>query len=116
METANDPSGIVSLPYGLLISRILLDLLVDLSSFKPLEIVTIYDTCTFSSIGYVLVGTTWLKKESIKARTESVKPTRISVDSAAIILKDSNEIKARLTMLEDGLEKLLSTTDRLSRP
>lgn len=37
-----------------------------------LEIIATYDTHTFSSIGYVLVGTTCLKKESVKARSKSV--------------------------------------------
>uniref|UniRef100_M1DUH3 Uncharacterized protein n=1 Tax=Solanum tuberosum TaxID=4113 RepID=M1DUH3_SOLTU len=90
LESANDPSGTASLPDGLLISRILFDRLVDLSSFKPLEIIATYDTRTFSSMGYVLVGTTWLKKKSVKARTKSVKPTRIYADSTAILLKDSD--------------------------
>ncbi|KAL3337878.1 hypothetical protein AABB24_030166 [Solanum stoloniferum] len=113
LKSANDPSRTTSLPYGLLISHILLDRLVDLSSLKPLKIFATYDTRTFSSMGYVLVGTTWLKKESVKARSESVKPTRISADSAAILLRDSEEIKAQLTALEEGLEKLLNITDRL---
>ncbi|KAG5585339.1 hypothetical protein H5410_045773 [Solanum commersonii] len=51
LESAKDPSGTASLPYGLLISCILLDHLVNLSSFKPLEIITTYDTYTFSTMG-----------------------------------------------------------------
>ena len=70
---------------------------------------------TFSSMGYVLVGSTWMKKESVKTRITTAKPSRISADSAAILLKDFDEIKARLTSLEDSLEKLISTTNRLVR-
>lgn len=56
-KSATNPNGTASLLYGLLISRILIDRLVDLYDSKPLEIVSTYDNRTFSNMDYVLVGT-----------------------------------------------------------
>jgi len=68
-ESAEDTNASASLPYGLLISRILVDRLVDLSMFTPIVINATYDSYTFSSMGYVQVGDKWVKKDSVKART-----------------------------------------------
>src|SRR5688572_5746731 len=55
LESVEDSNPSASLPYGLLVSRILVDSLVDLSNYKPIEISATYDTKTFASMGYVLV-------------------------------------------------------------
>ncbi|KAH0653076.1 hypothetical protein KY289_030754 [Solanum tuberosum] len=55
-ESAEDTNASASLPYGLLISRILVDRFVDLSMFTPIVINATYDSRTFSSMGYVQVG------------------------------------------------------------
>jgi len=68
-ESAKDTNASASLPYGLLISRILVDRIVDLSMFTPIVINATYDSYTFSSMGYVQVGDKWVKKDSVKART-----------------------------------------------
>lgn len=54
-ESTNDPNSTASLPYEILVSRIIVDSLVDLSRFKPIEVDATYDTKTFSSMGYVLI-------------------------------------------------------------
>ena len=58
------------LPSVLLISRIILDTLVNLSFFTPSLINATYDFHTFSSTGYVQVGEKWVKKDLFKARAD----------------------------------------------
>uniref|UniRef100_M1DC74 Ulp1 protease family, C-terminal catalytic domain containing protein n=1 Tax=Solanum tuberosum TaxID=4113 RepID=M1DC74_SOLTU len=52
-KSGEDTNASASLPYGLLISRILVDRLVDLSMFTPIVINATYDSRTFSTMGYV---------------------------------------------------------------
>ncbi|KAG5608959.1 hypothetical protein H5410_020240 [Solanum commersonii] len=54
LESVEDSNPSASLPYGLLVSRIIVNSLVDLSNYKPVEVNATYDTNTFSSMGYVL--------------------------------------------------------------
>lgn len=86
MERYEDSNAYASIPYGLLISRILVDRRVDLSMFNPIEINATYDSLTFSSMGYVHLGNKWVKKDSVKAKIETVKPTKISAESVALLL------------------------------
>ena len=60
-----------SLSYVLLISRIIVNSLVDLSIFTPYLINATYYSLTFSSMGYVQVGEKWVKKDSVKAWADS---------------------------------------------
>uniref|UniRef100_M1DVC2 Uncharacterized protein n=1 Tax=Solanum tuberosum TaxID=4113 RepID=M1DVC2_SOLTU len=53
-ETAKDTNAFASLPYGLPISQILVDRLVDLSMFTPIVINASYDSHTFSSMGTMM--------------------------------------------------------------
>lgn len=92
--------------YGLLISRILVDTLVDFSGYKHVEISATYDSRTFSSMCITLVGNQWYKKDSVKARVETVRVTKVSVDYASLLLKDMKDVKARLLTIEDGLKVL----------
>lgn len=50
VESSEDNISSASLPYGLLISRIIVNSLVDLSQFMPALIDATYDTRTFSSM------------------------------------------------------------------
>ncbi|KAH0669715.1 hypothetical protein KY285_023874 [Solanum tuberosum] len=108
-EESNPSNG---LPYGLLISRILVDRLVDLSMFKPIEISATYDSRTFSSMGYVEVGNRWVKKDSIRERVNTTKPTKISAESAALLLQDSDELKTHILAVEHGLETLHDAVEK----
>ncbi|KAL3365243.1 hypothetical protein AABB24_010416 [Solanum stoloniferum] len=54
-ESSEDNNSSANLSYGLLISRIIIDSLVDLSQFKHVFIDVTYDTRTFSTMGYVLI-------------------------------------------------------------
>ncbi|KAG5611897.1 hypothetical protein H5410_023178 [Solanum commersonii] len=103
LKSVEDSNPSASLPYGLLVSRIIVDSLVDLSNYKPVEVNATYDTKTFSSMGYVLVNDKWHKKESLQARAETPKATRVSVDSASVLLQEVGDIKTRLTSLESNV-------------
>ncbi|KAK4713827.1 hypothetical protein R3W88_019734 [Solanum pinnatisectum] len=85
-EKAEEFNPSASLPYGLLISRILVDRLIDLSMFKHIEISATYDSHTFFSMGYVEVGNRWVKKDSVQERADAAKPTKIFAESAALFL------------------------------
>lgn len=59
-----------SVPYGLVISRIIMASMVDLLDYKPVEISSTYDKCAFGSMRCVLVGNKWCKKGSISVKIE----------------------------------------------
>lgn len=106
LEDSKDLNASTSFPYGLVISCILVYMLVDLSGFKPIENSTTHDTRTFSCIDYTLVGDQWHKKNSVKARSESVKAMKISIDSASLLLKDMEDVTTRLLEIENTMEAL----------
>ncbi|KAL3332595.1 hypothetical protein AABB24_032924 [Solanum stoloniferum] len=108
----SNPSA--SLPYELLISRILVDRLVDLSMFKPIVINATYDLRTFSSMGYIEVGNMWVKKDFVQEMADTAKPIKISAESAALLLKESDELKTRI-LVERGLETLHDTVEKVFR-
>ncbi|PHT94252.1 hypothetical protein T459_02134 [Capsicum annuum] len=70
LESDTDAYATTSLPYGLLITRILLYYSIDLSEHLMVEVSAIYDSKIFSSIGYVLLDTEWCKKDSDKAQSD----------------------------------------------
>ncbi|KAH0639643.1 hypothetical protein KY285_036229 [Solanum tuberosum] len=122
-ESVEDPNPSANLPYRLLISRILVDCLVDISMFTPIVINATYDSRTFSSRGYMRVENKWIKKDSVKAIAETSKPTKISTDSAALLIQDNDELKTMIFGVECGLETLydaikkegISTVNKLIR-
>ncbi|KAF3645397.1 hypothetical protein FXO38_19658 [Capsicum annuum] len=66
VESAPDSHFSVSLPYGLLITQILIYYGIDLSAYPVVKVSIAYDSKTFTSMGYVLIEKEWCKKESIK--------------------------------------------------
>ncbi|XP_027767740.1 uncharacterized protein LOC114074016 [Solanum pennellii] len=80
-----------SLPYGSFISRIIVDSPVDPSPYIPTLIDATYDTRTFSSMGYVLINSKWYKNESVQQRADTPKATRISADSIALLLQETDK-------------------------
>ncbi|KAG5586670.1 hypothetical protein H5410_047104, partial [Solanum commersonii] len=114
-ESVEDPNPSANLPYGLLISRILVDRLVDLSMFTPIVINATYDSCTFSSRGYMQVENKWIKKDSVKIRAETSKPTKISTNSTALLMQDNDELKTMLFGVERGLETLHDAIEKVFR-
>lgn len=113
LESADDPNSTASLTYGLLISRIIVDSLVDLSKFKPVEIAATYDIRTFSSMGYVFVEKKWHKKESLKARIDTPKVSWVSIDSASLLLQEAEELKPCTATLESNLQVMLKNVSKI---
>ena len=72
--------------------------------FTPTLINATYDSHTFPSMEYVKNGEKWVKKDSLKARADSLKRLKISVDSAALLLEDNEEVKTRLLTIERKLK------------
>ncbi|KAH0752137.1 hypothetical protein KY285_005285 [Solanum tuberosum] len=79
IESVEDSNPLASFPYGLLISRIIVDSLVDLSKYMA----------------------------------DTPKATRISADSAALLLKEAEHIKVRLAGLETHKQVLQDTLGRV---
>lgn len=61
-ESAVETGADACIPYGLLISHILVDSLLDLSAHKPIDVSATYDSHDFASMGYVLFDSKWQKK------------------------------------------------------
>ncbi|KAG5577878.1 hypothetical protein H5410_058012 [Solanum commersonii] len=108
IENVEDNNSSTSLPYGLLIFRIIIEPLVDLCKYRPTLIDATYDTRTFSSMRYVFANDKWYKKESVQSRA-----TRISVDSVALLLKEAEHIKVRLAGLESHMQVIQDTLGRV---
>lgn len=77
VERSAESNFSASLPYSLLILRIIVHSLVDLSAYKSTLIDATYDTRTLSGMGYVLIDAEWYKKESVQQRVDTPKATRI---------------------------------------
>lgn len=104
VESIEDYNSTKSLPFVLIISRIIVDSLVDLSKYRPTLVDATYDTRTFSSMGYKLVKETWYK-ESIQTRADTPRATRISRDFA-LLFKEAVYIKVRFDGLESHMQVL----------
>lgn len=78
IECVENSNPLTSLLYELLISRIIIENMVDLSKFKPTKISSTYDTRTFSSMGYTLVDKKWHKKEALNSKIDAPEATRVS--------------------------------------
>lgn len=106
LESTEDSNPTASLPYSLLISRILRDSQVDLFRFKATEVSATYDSHTFASMGYTLIDNQWHKKVSLKWKTDAPKSTRISADYVALITKEVDEIKGSLASLTTSVQDM----------
>ncbi|TMX05641.1 hypothetical protein EJD97_013291 [Solanum chilense] len=62
---------------------------------------------------YTLVGNQWYKKDSLKARVETIRVTKLSLDDASPLLKDMKDVKAHLLTIEDGLKVLQEFAGKL---
>lgn len=111
-ESAEESNRTISLPYGLLISQILVDRL-NLSKYRPTVINASQNSLSFSSMGYLEVGNKWVKKNFVQERAEAAKPTKISTDSTVLLLKYSEELKTRIVAIECGLETLQDAIEKV---
>lgn len=66
VESLEDPKSTTSIPYRLLISRIIVDSLVDLSNYRPSLTDATYDTQTFPSMDYMLINEKLYRKECVQ--------------------------------------------------
>lgn len=72
VECFEDTNFTTRLPYGLLIARIIVDSLVNLSEYMPTLIDSTYDTRTFSRIDYVLINEKWYKKNFVQCMATTI--------------------------------------------
>ncbi|KAG5616079.1 hypothetical protein H5410_015903 [Solanum commersonii] len=87
--------------------------------FKEYILESAEDSNTSANLPYrllisrILVGSKWVKKDSVKARADFVKPTKIYVESATLLLQDTNELKTRIVDVECGLETLQDVVEKV---
>lgn len=55
----------------------------------------------------------WCRKDSVKVKAEPPKANRISADSSSLLINESEDIKARLESLENGLIVMQETVGKL---
>lgn len=113
MESAFDAHDTTSLPYSLLITRILLHYSIDLFSFPVVEVSTTYDSKTFASTGYILVDTKWCKKESTKSKSDLPKISKSVTNLLSSLLKEMEELQKCLKTIEEGILSIQESTSRL---
>lgn len=121
-ESSQDSSGSASLPYGMVISRILKVVGVDLSEYTANKISATYNLTTFASMGYTLANGRWTKKALSKPKVgflDEEKATATSeIDilkvSVAELMKETMEIKHTLAAVVDGLEKVQDSLSSIS--
>lgn len=66
LESVAGPHALSTFPYCLLITCILHYYSIDLLGFLVDKVFTTFDSKTFAIIGYLLVGSEWCKKDSMK--------------------------------------------------
>lgn len=62
---------------------------------------------------YVEIGNKWVNKDSVQERVEATKSTRISTDFAALLLKDEEELKTPLVVVERGLKTFFDEVEKI---
>ncbi|KAG5572387.1 hypothetical protein H5410_062153 [Solanum commersonii] len=109
-ESSQDSSGSASLPYGMVISRILKVVGVDLSEYTANKISATYDLTTFASMGYTFENGRWTKKALSKPKVGFSDKEKATATSEIDILK----IKHMLAAVVDGLQKVQDSLSSIS--
>ncbi|MCE3216915.1 hypothetical protein HAX54_009357 [Datura stramonium] len=102
-----------SLPYGILMSRIIKAMGVDVSEFPVKEITSTYNDRAFASMGYILNEDRWVKKESSKPKdkistiesSSNVPPNSSSSSVPSSLLTNLKDVKETLGAVEGDLHK-----------
>ncbi|KAF3617583.1 hypothetical protein FXO37_34577 [Capsicum annuum] len=113
LESVVDAHVSTTLPYGLLITRILQYYSIDLSAYPSVEVFATYESKTFTSMGYVSVDNKWCKKECAK---EIFDPFKISESVSNLVLpmfREFEEVKNWLKSIKEGLMVLQESTTKL---
>ncbi|KAG5611587.1 hypothetical protein H5410_022868, partial [Solanum commersonii] len=110
-ESSEESNPSTSLPYGLLISQILVDKMVDLSMFTPIVINATYDSRTFSSMGYV--ESLMNSKLASRCGLESLHD---AVEKVFRLQKDTSTNVGKLRISMTGIkQESISTINKLIR-
>ncbi|KAF3649264.1 hypothetical protein FXO37_19043 [Capsicum annuum] len=112
LESTADAHASANLPYGQLITRILLYYSIDLSAYPILEVST-YDSKTFASMRYVLLDKKWCKKSSAKSQTNIHKVSKSLFNPILLMMKEIKELKDQLKEIEEGMRLLQELITRL---
>lgn len=105
IESAVESDTHAILPYGLIISRILIGLYIDLFYYKPLEVSVTYDIRTFASMGYILIDGKWSKKGPVKLKVKQPWASKKTTNSESL-LKEVAEIN-EMQHKQEKMDKVL---------
>ncbi|MCD9638769.1 hypothetical protein HAX54_022920, partial [Datura stramonium] len=117
-----DPGGNTSLPYGMIVTRIIKAIGVDVSSFPVKEIFSTYSDRVFSSMSYVLDEAIWVKKANYKPKIIHASPkgpSNVKIDESQgvvlnSLLSEAQEIKQSLGTVVSDLHKCIVLLGKLS--
>ncbi|KAF3636798.1 hypothetical protein FXO37_25262 [Capsicum annuum] len=93
LESVADTHALGSFSYGLLITQTLHFYSIDLSGFPTIEVSATYDSKTFASMGYALVGSEQGKKDFVEVGYKPPKVTKSVANPISAVLKDMEEVK-----------------------
>ncbi|KAF3639681.1 hypothetical protein FXO37_23857 [Capsicum annuum] len=112
-ESTRKANALASLPYGLLITQILLFYSIDLSAYPLIEVAGTYDSRMFSSMGYVLVENERFRKDFSHAKVEPLMVSRSVYNPFVSLMKELEEFKQRFKAIEEGIIQLLESTTNI---
>ncbi|MCD9642136.1 hypothetical protein HAX54_028803, partial [Datura stramonium] len=122
IENCQDTRGNNSLPYGMLISRILKVIDIDLSKYPAKEILSTYDNRAFANTSYMFSKGKWHKKARFKLKLKTaVEESPYEVDSSDApkfsmksLLKDALKIKASFRAVVDDLHNIQASLSQVA--
>ncbi|KAF3637327.1 hypothetical protein FXO38_23751 [Capsicum annuum] len=97
----------------MLITRIILYYEINLSAYPVLEVLAIYDSKTFASIGYVLFDNEWCKKEHAENQPNRLRGSKSMSNPTLSPAKEIKQLKGRLTAIKEGIVSLQESTAKL---
>ncbi|KAF3613992.1 hypothetical protein FXO38_35931 [Capsicum annuum] len=103
----------VILPYGLLITRILMFYSIDIYAYPSIEVTATYNSRTFSSMGYVLVEYEWCQKEFAHAMAELPKVSKSASNLSTSLLKELEELNKWFKAIEESVMQHQESTTKL---
>ncbi|KAF3646614.1 hypothetical protein FXO37_20353 [Capsicum annuum] len=112
-KSTADVHAFASLYYGLLITRILLHYSINFLKYLVVELSATYDSKTTTNMGYVLVKNEWCNKDSTKSWSDVLKVRKSISNPMLSLVKEIEELKDRLKVIEEWLLVLQKLTTRL---
>ncbi|KAF3614010.1 hypothetical protein FXO38_34070 [Capsicum annuum] len=114
LDTNNLTFGPLSLSFcNRILAHIVATTLIPRKGTLMVEVSTTYDSKTFTSMGCILVEKEYCKNESVKSRPDTSRESKPVPKYMSYADKEPEEIKIRLTPIEEGIDKIKESTTKL---